>query len=242
MAKIINSDKIDKGFVLFPLSSLKILIEENDGISVILSSGINRLADNLETDIEDKARRYELAQAKLNLTGSTDAGLRRAAKVQQKDNEPLIMASVDFLLYARDELKPNEQQRMALAMLFGLKSIIGMRRKWAATTQDMIKARMFGYLTKDKKGFRYESKQLKDMWAKWTTRRRYESLVRWLQEARLLRCYVGTTYRRTIVSIDADWNSIREEVKDFFQKNQSTKMQARKCREELAQMMQVPLK
>ena len=147
------------------------------------------------------------------------------------------MASVDFLLYARNELKPAEKQRIALSLLFALNSIIGMHRTWAATTQDMIKARMFGYLTPKREGKSLENKQTKDLWKKWTTRRRFESLVRWLQDANLLKCYLGTTYRRTIVSVYNDWDTIKQEVADYFNRHKTTSNQAKKQREELNKML-----
>ena len=295
MAKVIKFDDSDKRFILFPLSALKKLVQDSDGLNIILDYGIKRLGDSIPAEsieddemieesvmefrkgdfyenltdelydiinnyykkyghlenmsLHDGCRKYflkwyriRLALNKLCLKGDIQRIIDDARCISEKTGEPLIMASVDFILKARDELKPNEKQRMALALLFGLNSIIGMRRTWAATTQDMIKARMFGYMTPKREGKSYENKQTKDLWKKWTTRRMYESLVTWLQEMNLIKCYMGTTYRRTIVSVQCDWNDIKEEVTAFFLRHRKPKLQVRKNRDELSKMIGEQLK
>ena len=204
---------------------------------------------HLEIGLNDRCRntflkwyRIRLALEKLNLKGSIQVTIDKAQRINEKPGEPLIMASVDFILKARNEVKPNEKQRMALALLFGLHSIIGMRRTWAATTQEMIKARMFGYLTPKREGKSYENKKTKDLWEKWTTRRRYESLIAWLQEMNLLKCYMGTTYRRTIVSVQCDWDTIKDDVTAFIIRHRKPSLQAKKQRDELSQMLNEQLK
>ena len=203
---------------------------------------------NLDIALNDNCRntflqwyRIRLALKKLNLKGSIQVTIDKARRIIEKPGEPLIMASVDFILKA-NKIKPNEKQRMAIALLFGLNSIIGMRRTWAATTQEMIKARMFGYLTPKREGKSYENKETKDLWKKWTTRRRYESLIVWLQEMNLLKCYMGTTYRRTVVSVQSDWDTIKDDVTAFIIRHRKPSLQAKKQRDELSQMLNEQLK
>ena len=137
----------------------------------------------------------------------------------------MCFVSPVFLLNVRnnaEENKNNERERILFCLQMGISSIIGMRRDWCATTQDMMKARMFGFATfADMEKYikaPYTVKWLKNIIAKYTTRRVFTGLLNTILERGWCKTIVGTPYRRTIISVTKEIDYLETDIREYFKR------------------------
>ncbi len=176
--------------------------------------------DDLDDDDKEAMNEWFVvhrALKKLGIDGWPDAVINTAKNIERKEGEPLIMVGVDFLFQAR-EMVSDEKKRMAIALLFGIKSIIGKNRCWAATTKEMMCARMVGALRPDCIDYK-----MSNVLAKWSSRRRFDTLKEWLITHKFLETIVGVpALRRTFVSYQP-LDKIKDEIRSFLHSRNNKK-------------------
>ncbi len=147
---------------------------------------------------------------------------------------------VSFLLDYLNMAK-TERDRMKLALLMGILSIIGMGKKYAFTTLSLIKCRMFGFTstTELKKALALKkNNKLKELYDHYTTYRQFEKLRNDLVESGLVKVWTGYG-KRTIIATAHSFDDIKKELADYIRKKQgiSTKDIAKRQRDELTKML-----
>ncbi len=152
---------------------------------------------------------------------------------------PICAIGVSFLLSYLNNAH-SEYDRMKLALLMGISSIIGMKRKWTATTKEMILCRMFG--SKDKKELDrllLSNKKAKEVYDKYSTRRRFERLRDDLLVSCMAQCFIGFGHR-TFVSILCNFDEIKADIAVSIAKKRREKIKAenRNHRKELATLIE----
>lgn len=147
-----------------------------------------------------------------------------------------IIFLLDYLNNAK-----TEKDRVKLALLLGIKSIIGMGKKYAFTTIALIKCRMFGFSSTkelEKALALKKNAKLKGLYEYYTTYRRFEKLRNELVYSRLVMVWTGYG-RRTIIATAYDWDNIKIDVANYIRRKQGNTLRyaARQQRNELTQML-----
>lgn len=143
---------------------------------------------------------------------------------------------VDYINSANTEI-----DRIKLAMLLGINSIIGLQKMFAFTTQSLIKCRMFGFASpKELDQFLSLKKNIKakEKYDYYTSNRQFDKLRSELTRNGLVKVWMGYG-KRTILSTSHDWDKIKGEVAENIRKNRgvSIKDKNRHQMDELTQML-----
>ena len=177
---------------------------------------------------------------KFRLSGNVENIIRKHNEMQRlvKGNAFAPVGIIFFLNYLNNT--KTEKDRIKLALFLGIKSIIGMGKKYAVTTLSLIKCRMFGFSAPkelEKALAMKKNKRLKDQVEHYTTHRQFDKLRRELT-GELVKVWVGYG-RRTIIATAYDWDDIKLDVANFMRKKRglSTQDTAIRQRDELAQML-----
>lgn len=151
---------------------------------------------------------------------------------------PSCAIGVRFLLSYLNNAH-SEYDRMKLALLMGISSIIGMKRKWTATTKEMILCRMFGCKDKKELDRLLSNKKAKEAYDKYSTRKRFERLRDDLLVSCMVRCFTGFR-RRTYVSILCNFDEIKADIAVSIAKKRREKIKAenRNHRKELSLLIE----
>lgn len=134
--------------------------------------------------------------------------------------------SLNFIIDWRDHAN-NEEENARLAMLMGIASIIGMKKKYALTTKSFILARMFGCNTvKELELLTKSDSKIMTSYMKYSSRRIYEKLRDSLLSSGRVKVFLGYG-KRTIVSTHHDFESIKTDLASRYkrQDRQSMKLQ-----------------
>lgn len=164
----------------------------------------------------------------INISGGLISNTIRLGTKYNYANQPYAMINPNFLLDYRNKNK-TERARAEFAMLLAISSIVG-EKGWAATTRNLIIARMFG--AKDSDGLedalkgcsQKEGKLLKEAFDKYTTRRIFESMRDNLISKGLIKCWTPYSHR-VFVSISHKLEEIENDIKFFLKRKQSPKEQ-----------------
>jgi len=115
----------------------------------------------------------------------------------------------------------TEIDRIMLAVLLGINSIIGLKKRFAFTTQSLIKSRMFGFASpKELEKFLSFKKNIKvkEKYDYYTSHRQFDKLRSELTRKGLVKVWMGYG-KRTILATSHDWDSIKEAVAENILKN-----------------------
>lgn len=164
----------------------------------------------------------------IRISGEVISNTIRLGRKYNYANQPYAMINPNFLLDYRNKNK-TERERAEFAMLLAISSIVG-EKEWAATTRNLIIARMFG--AKDSDGLedalkgcsQKEGKLLKEAFDKYTTRRIFESMRDELISKGLIKCWAPYSHR-VFVSISHKLEEIENDIKFFLRRKQSPKEQ-----------------
>ena len=149
--------------------------------------------------------------------------------------EPLCSVGASFLWKYLQKAKSTDD-RFKLAMLMGISSLIGNKRKWVATTKEMIMCRAFG--CKNPKALQQltkSSKQAIELFEKYSTRRVFEKFRTQLLSEGLIETFFGYG-RRTYISITKPFDEIKVSIAMEIAKKQQ-KEAARSQRNELKMLL-----
>ena len=155
-------------------------------------------------------------------------------------NYPYAIISPYFLVQYRDQNK-TERARAELAMLLAINSISG-KKGWAGTTRGFIIARMFGAKKEDELDQALqgktakETKQLKEAFDKYTTRRIFDSMRDKLMTRGLVKCWVPYA-KRVFVSLTKKFEEIENDVLVFIKRKQSPQEQIKNDKERLMKLL-----
>lgn len=152
--------------------------------------------------------------------------------------EPVCAIGVNFLFSFLNNAH-SEYERLKLALLMGISSIIGMKRKWTATTKEMILCRMFGCKNKKELDGLLSNKKAKEVYDKYSTRKRFERLRDDLLVSDMVRCIIGFG-RRTYISMLCSFDEIKADIAASIAKKKREKIKAknRNHRKELASLIE----
>ena len=154
-------------------------------------------------------------------------------------NYPYSIINPNFLILYRDKNK-TERARAEMAMLLAINSITG-KQEWACTTRSFIIARMFGAkkveeLEQSLQGrTAKETKQLKEAYDKYTTRRIFDSMRDKLMVRGLVKCWVPFA-KRVFVSPTKKFEEIEDDVLMFI-KHRSPKQQIKNDAKRLLKLL-----
>lgn len=139
-------------------------------------------------------------------------------------NYPYALINPNFLIQYRNK-NNTERARAEMAMLLAINSITG-KQEWAGTTRGFIIARMFGAkkveeLEQALQGSTAkETKQLKEAFETYTTRKRFESMRDKLIARGLVKCWVPYSHK-IFVSPTKKFEKIENDVLTFIKRKQS---------------------
>ena len=154
--------------------------------------------------------------------------------------EPLCSVGASFLWKYLQKAKSTDD-RFKLAILMGISSLIGSKRKWVATTKEMIMCRAFG--CKNPKALQQltkSSKQASELFEKYSTRRIFEKFRTQLLSEGLIETFFGYG-RRTYISITKPFDEIKVSIAMEIAKKQQ-KEAARSQRNELKMLLETNIK
>lgn len=155
-------------------------------------------------------------------------------------NYAYAIINPNFFIQYRDKNK-TERSRAELAMLLAINSITG-KQEWAGTTRGFIIARMFGAkkveeLEQALQGkTAKETKQLKEAFDKYTTRRIFDSMRDKLMTRGLVKCWVPYA-KRVFVSPTKKFEEIENDVLVFIKRKQSPQEQIKNDKERLMKLL-----
>ena len=145
--------------------------------------------------------------------------------LQLPENVPLCFVNPSFLIKVRDEAEKNrnnERERILFCLQMGISSIVGMKKEWCTTTQDMIKARMLGFAIpaymEQCASSSYSPKWLKDVISKYTTRRRFTGLLDTIRDREWCKTIASTRHRCTIISVTKEIDFFERELRENFKR------------------------
>ncbi len=128
--------------------------------------------------------------------------------------EPCFMVSADLVFKART-INKEERRKLLYAMAFGIDSIVGSRKKFAATTKDMILARTFGCRNiSELNRILCKDKDIAPVYHKASTRRNFDHLRADLLASGMVKMFVGIG-RKTYISTTHDFGELKEEIIEF---------------------------
>lgn len=119
----------------------------------------------------------------------------------EAEGVPNICVNIKFITNRTKDAKEGKltaNQRAALAMYFGMLSIIG-TKKYAATTADTIICRMFGAKNKEELSVFCEDEAFQKIYKTYSTRRKYYTLLEDLKASGLITHY--SRLKRTYISV-----------------------------------------
>ena len=155
-------------------------------------------------------------------------------------NYPYAIINPNFFIQYRDKHK-TERGRAELAMQLAINSITG-KQEWAGTTTGFIKARMFGAKKADELeqalhgNNAKETKQLKEAFETYTTRKRFDSMRDNLIKRGLVKCWVPYA-KRVFVSPTKKFEEIENDVLAFIKRKQSPTEQIKSDTERLMKLL-----
>lgn len=129
--------------------------------------------------------------------------------------EPYAMISPNFLIDLRDKCR-TEKDRVRVAMLLAICSIIGTKR-FAATTKKHIVSRMFGAKNDAELQKNLSDKSLYSCYQKYTTRKVFDKLRDELLSKNMIKCYHGHA-GRVYVSNQFRFSELVDEIAEFIRK------------------------
>lgn len=173
-------------------------------------------------DFKDKIyewyKTYQFYQlANLVLSGkSIDETISVASKYGEYDGEPYARIGLRFLIDLNKRFT-TEKDRVRVAMLLSICSIVG-TKKFAATTKKHIIFRMFGAKNSTELEKNLSNKSLNSCYHKYTTRKVFEKLRDELLMKNMLKCYHGHA-GRLYVSNQYNFTDLVDEIADFIKKS-----------------------
>ena len=192
-------------------------------------------------EIANEWCRIRAVLLKFQLSGNVENIIRKHNEMQRlvKGNA-FAPVGIVFLLNYLNNTK-TEKDRIKLALFLGIKSIIGMGKKYAFTTLSLIKCRMFGFTSPkelEKALGLKKNQKLKELYEHYTTYRQFEKLRNDLVESGLVKVWTGYG-KRTIIATANSFDDIKKELADYIRKKQgiSTKDIAKRQRDELTKML-----
>ena len=160
---------------------------------------------------------YSLANIEEN-GYAMEATAKIGRKYDDYEGSPYAMFSPNLLIDLRDRYR-TEQDRVRLAMLLSIISIVG-KKRFAATTKKHIIFRMFGAKSEEELNANLKNKALDACYQKYTTRKVFDKLRDELLTRKLLKCYHGHA-GRVYVSNQYSFNELIDEIADFISQGHS---------------------
>ena len=192
-------------------------------------------------DLANEWCRIRAVLRAFNLSGDAGIVIQNYYKLQRfVTGNTFCPIGISFLInYLRNA--NTEIDRIMLAMLLGINSIIGLQKRFAFTTQSLIKSRMFGFASpKELEQFLSLKKNInaKEKYDYYTSHRQFDKLRSELTRKGLIKVWMGYG-KRTILATYYDWDTIKGDVADNIRKNRcvSIKDKNRHQIDELTQML-----
>lgn len=219
-------------------------IQEIDGLRSFLDGSEDDTLDFTKGQFLKIANEWCRIRAVLlmfRLSGSAEFVINSHHKLQSLvRGKAFAPVGIIFLLDYLNNAK-TEKDRVKLALLLGIKSIIGMGKKYAFTTLSLIKCRMFGFTSPkelEKALALKKNAKLKDLYEYYTTYRRLDKLRNELVYSGLVTVWTGYG-RRTIIATAYSWDDIKLDLANYIRRKQGNTLRyaARQQRNELTQML-----
>ena len=172
---------------------------------------------------------YKLSNLALN-GNAIAATISCAKKFGEFQGEPYAMISPNLMIDLRDKGQA-EKDRVRMAMLLAICSIVGTKR-FAATTKKQIIKRMFGAKNDDELSNNLLNKSLNSCFSKYTTRKVFDKIRDELLAKNLLKCYHGHA-GRIYISNKFSFSELLDEIVDFIRKSTSPSANWRQNEKEL---------
>ncbi len=143
---------------------------------------------------------------------------------------------IDYLSKAN-----SEKDRMRLALLMGILSILGLSKRFSFTSLSLIKCRMFGFSSPkelEKALALKKNQKLKELYYYYTSHRQFDKLRNDLLNSGLVKVWTGYG-KRTIIATAHSWENIKFDIAEYIRKKQgfSTQDAAKRQRDELAKLL-----
>lgn len=195
---------------------------------------IHELDDDERQEI-DNLSMVHAALKSLNLTAGDNAALALLNYHAEDMGGPIVQVSPNWLL-DREKQSHIERECMLTALQLGIASIIGMKRKWAFATKDLMKCRMVGFPSQRAFESNEDAEMLR-LYERYTSRRIFDSMLKELVKRGWSKTILGTPYRKSIISIYKSFDSIKHEVAGALNKAKDDTAKAQ--RQELARLKNV---
>ena len=122
--------------------------------------------------------------------------------------------------------RTDEETRAKWAMHIAILSIIG-QKPYASTTSDTIKLRMFGFKNKHELVLALKDEKTKELYEKWTSRRRYDRMLSQLQVEGYIREFGER--RRTFLTTKLTLEELVQKVASSSKKKQKEDLRDKKA-------------
>lgn len=220
-------------------------IEEEQEGEPYTPLGLIANAYRKDKDIREYAKEWHdvyqfVETCNLNITGAGISETIRLGSKYNYSNQPYAMIDPLFFIKYRDKNK-TERARAEFAMLLAISSIVG-EKGWAATTRNLIIARMFGAKNSEgledalKGSSQKEGQLLKEAFEKYTTRRLFESMRDKLISKGLIKCWTPYSHR-VFVSTSHRLEEIENDIMVFLKRKQSPKEQMKQDTTRLKELL-----
>lgn len=148
--------------------------------------------------------------------GSIAKTISVASKYGEYEGEPYARIGIRFLIDIASKCQ-TEKDRVKVAMLLSISSIVG-KKKFAATTKEHIILRMFGAKNRAELEKNLCDDSLSSCYQKYNTRKMFEKLRDELLKKNLLKCCHGHA-GRLYVSNQFYFSDLIDEIVDFINKS-----------------------